>query len=117
MNPDDYLKKIESDILIIIEEKLVAGEMDVKRAKAIARMVLEKLHPPLTLEQIYKIAPTLDDEFTELARAVLPVISDQNKQIGVLVANHAKKLIASGKFEEATVYMKKNMQNESSVMK
>lgn len=51
--------------------------MDTERAKAIARMLLDKLHPPLTLEQIYQIAPT-----------------------------HAQKLIKQGKIEEATSVMK-----------
>lgn len=89
------------DILAVIEEKLRSGEMDVEKAKSIAIMVLEKLHPPLTLEQIYKIAPTLDDQFTELARAVLPVIAAHNKEVSKIVADHAGKLIASGKFDDA----------------
>lgn len=71
MDPEEYRKKLEIDILKVIEEKLIAGEMDAERARAIARMVLDKLHPPLSLEQIYQIAPTLDDEFQELAKASL----------------------------------------------
>lgn len=46
MDPEAYRKKLELDILKIIEEKLRNGQMDAERAKSIARMVLDKLHPP-----------------------------------------------------------------------
>lgn len=106
MGPEAYRKKLESNILKIIEEKLRNGQMDAERAKAIARMVLDKLHPPLTLEQIYQIAPTLDDHFTELAAAVLPIAQEHEEKVKVIVAEHAQKLIKQGKIEEATFVMK-----------
>lgn len=106
MNPEEYRKKIELDILKIIEEKLRNGQMDAERARAIARMVLDKLHPPLTLEQIHQIAPTLDDHFTELARAVLPVIQDHEEEVRKIVSEHAQKLIKLGKISEATAVIK-----------
>lgn len=109
MDPEKYRKKLELDILKIIEEKLTKGEMDPERAQAIARMVLDKLHPPLTLEQIYQIAPTLDDHFTELAKAVLPVIKDHREEVEKVVEDHAVKLINSGKFNDASSAMKQAM--------
>lgn len=106
MDPEDYRKKIEFNILKIIEEKLIKGEMEPERAQAIARMVLTKLHPPLTLEQIHQIAPTLDDYFAELAQAVAPIIKDHREETEKTVAQHALKLIHSGKFNEASAIMK-----------
>lgn len=107
MDAEEYRKKLELDILKIIEEKLANGQMDVDRAKAIAQMVLDKLHPPLTFEQIYKIAPTLDDQFTELAAAIAPVLRDHEEEIKEIVTEHAKALIQSGKINEATQILKK----------
>ena len=107
MDPEEYRKKLELDILKIIEEKLANGQMDIDRAKAIARMVLDKLHPPLTLEQIYKIAPTLDDQFTELAAAVAPILNDHEEKIRKIVSEHAQALIQSGKIKEATQILQK----------
>lgn len=101
MDPEEYRKKIELDILAIIEEKLRNGQMDVARAKAIARMTLDKLHPPISLEQIYEIAPQLDDEFIELSKAVLPVVHDHDEKVREIVSKHAEELIRNGKFEEA----------------
>ncbi len=101
MDPEEYRKKLEWDILAIIEEKLKSGDMDVERARLIAKMILEKLHPPLTLEQIYKIAPTLDDHFNELTKAVLPVMKESDERLRTIVTAHAEKLIKEGKIEEA----------------
>lgn len=109
MDPEEYRKNLEINILKIIEEKLTKGEMDVERARAIARMVLQKLHPPLTLEQIHQIAPTLDDHFKELAAAVLPVEKDHREEVERIVSTHAAKLINSGRFNEASTVMKKVM--------
>ncbi len=112
MDPEEYRKKIELDILEIIEKKLKNGQMDVDRAKAIARMVLDKLHPPLTLEQIYQIVPTLDDEFTELSAAVFPVVREHDDKVRDIVAAHAEKLIKSGKLAEAHSILKQAMQDD-----
>lgn len=106
MDKDEYRKNLEHEILEIIEEKLKSGQMDADRARAIARMVLDKLHPPLTLEQIHQIAPTLDDEFKELSMAVLPVLVDHEEETSKIVADHAEKLIKSGKIEEAMQVLK-----------
>lgn len=109
MDAEEYRKNLERRILAIIEEKLRNGQMDAARARAIARMVLDKLHPPLTLEQIYAIAPTLDDHFTELSAAVLPILQDHDLKIKAIVGEHAQKLIDSGRIEEAHLLVKKSL--------
>ncbi len=106
MDPDAYRLKIEKDILDIVEARLLTGDMEPERASAIAKMVLEKLHPPLTLEQIYAIVPTLDDEFTELGSAVLPVLKEHDEKVRSVVTEHAEKLIQSGKLDEALAHLK-----------
>lgn len=115
MEAEEYRKKIELDILKIIEEKLANGQMDIERAKAIARMVLDKLHPPLTLKQIYEIVPTLDDQFAELVQAVLPVIREHDETISKIVSQHAEKLIKLGKIDEASAILKQATNNQTKV--
>ena len=75
-------------------------------------MILDKLHPPLTLEQIYEIAPTLDDQFAELTQAVLPIMQEHDEKIRTVVAEHAEKLIKMGKLDEASALLKKTLQEE-----
>lgn len=113
VDAEELRKKIEKDILVIIEEKLTNGQMDVERAQSIARMVLDLLHPPLTLEEIYQVAPSLDDEFTELTSAVLPVLEEHEDRLRQVVAEHAERLIRSGKFKEAGDLLKKANQEDS----
>ena len=115
MNAEEYRQKIERDILAIIEEKLTNGSMDAGRAQAIARMILDKLHPPLSLEQIYAIAPTLDDEFEELATAVMPLTQEHDQKVRDTVAKHAAALIKSGKFDEADKILKEALKSRNPV--
>lgn len=112
MDPEEYRKKLEIEILEVIEEKLMSGQMDADRARAIARMVLDKLHPPLTLEQIHQIAPTLNDEFKELSLAIIPVLSDHDEETSKIVVEHAEKLIKSGKIEDAISLLQSKKQEE-----
>lgn len=106
MDAEVQRKELERGILAIIEEKLKNGQIDATRAKEIARLVLDKLHPPLTLEQIYAVAPTLDDHFSELTTAILPLMKGHQDQIKEVVTSHAAELIASGKIKEAHVILK-----------
>ncbi len=105
MDPEAYRKKIEQEILEIIEDKLKNGSMEASRAQQIAKFVLEKLHPPLTLEEIRKIVPTLDDDFAELSAASMHVVMENDDEIRKIAVEHAQRLINSGKFEEAKATM------------
>ena len=105
MDPEEYRKKLELEILEVMEEKLKKGQMNVDRAKSIARLVLDKLCPPLTIEQIHQIAPTLGDEFKELSKAILPVMLDHEEE-NKIVVKHAEELIKSGKIEAALALLK-----------
>lgn len=110
MDPEEKRMQLERDVLCIMEEKLSSGEMDAERAKAIARMLLDRLHPPLTLEQIYEIAPTLDDHFSELTKAVLPLMQEHDAKLRSVVTEHAEKLIKMGKLQEAETVLKGALQ-------
>lgn len=113
MLPEEYRKKIEYEILEIIEERLKAGDIDCERAKAISVVVLNKLHPPLTLEQIYEIVPLLDDDFPELTPVVVQVLKDQDSQIVDLVTNKIHELLKKNQITEANGFLD-NVLNDSS---
>lgn len=109
MDPEEKRKELERDILEIIEVKLAKGQMDIARAKQISRMILEVLHPPLSLEHIYAVAPTLDDEFKELSFAVIPFMEEHEEELKKVIVQYAQKLIKSGKFEEANKLLKQEI--------
>ncbi|HVZ66813.1 MAG TPA: hypothetical protein VG917_00995 [Patescibacteria group bacterium] len=106
MDSEEKRKELERNILKIMGERLAKGQMTPERAQSIARMLMDKLHPPLTLEQLYKIAPTLDDEFRELGEAIIPIMKEHDDVLKSVVASHAEKLLKSGKIEEAQKVLK-----------
>lgn len=106
MDAEEKRKKLETDILNIIAQKLKNGQIDIHRAQLIAKMLLDKLCPPLTLEQIYAIAPTLDDHFTELSAAVLPLIAEHDEKIKSVLVKHAEQMIKFGNLEQADKILK-----------
>lgn len=115
MDPEEYRKDIERKIIVLIEEKLMNGQMDAQRAKQISRLVLNTLHPPLTLDEIYRIVPTLDDHFSELASIVIPIQNEHQEKIKQIVTIQVNKLIQEHRLEEAHQLTLKAIKGEISV--
>jgi hypothetical protein len=114
MDAEEKRKQLEKDILSLIAQKLQNGQIDLNRAQMIARMLLDKLHPPLTLEQIYAIAPTLDDHFAEISAAILPIINEHNEKIKNIVVDKAEQMIKSGNLEQADKVLREALQKGES---
>jgi len=107
MNTEQYRKKIEKEILKIMEQRLIAGELDAQRAREIAKFILESLHPYMTIDEIYKAVQSFDDHFQELVAVVLPVANEHEDKIRQIVTSHVNKLIKDKKVNEANVLLKK----------
>lgn len=106
MNPDDYRKKIEQDILDIIAQKLTTGEMTVQRARETARFVLDTLKPHMTFEQIQNIVSNFDQHFPELAKVAQSVVNDKHEVMKKTITNHVHKLLQENKLDEAVSILK-----------
>src|SRR3989344_6893502 len=107
MDTEEYRKKIEKEVLEILEQRLIAGKMDAQRARDIAKFILESLHPHMTIDEIYKAVQTFDDHFQELIAVVLPVANEHEDKIRQIVTSHVNKLIKDKKVNEANVLLKK----------
>jgi len=101
VDTEEYRKKIEEEVLEIIEAKLIEGEMNAQRAREIARYVLESLHPHMNLDGIYKAVQTFDDHFGELVAVVVPVANEYENHIRKVVTTHVSQLIKEKKINEA----------------
>lgn len=117
MDSEEYRKKIERDILEIIESKLRTGQMNAERAREIARFVLESFRPHMTLDEIYKVAPTLDKHFKELIPVVLQVATDYEQKVKQIVIEHVDNLIKNGKIEESVSLLKNALNKKINVVK
>ncbi len=113
MTAEEYRIKIENQILEIITTKLKDGSLDSNRAKAIAKMVLEKLKPPLTLEQINEIVPSFDDDFPELSPIVVPIIKAQDEKISNLITGQIHTLLTENKITEANNLLDQALKNKN----
>lgn len=117
MGPEDKRKAIEVEILKVMKEKLEKGEMDAERAGQIARFTLKVLHPGISLEELYKVVPTLDDQFAELSAVVVPILREYDEKIETLVRGKVEELIRQGHFSEASDLAKKVVQKDINVTK
>jgi HD superfamily phosphohydrolase len=106
------VKKIELEILKIIEDSLKARQMNADRAREIAKYILSSLHPHMTLNQIQDVVQNFDDHFSELVPIVLEVSRDYEEKVKNAVANHVGTLLKQGKIEEANVLLKKAANKE-----
>ena len=112
MDTEKYRKKIELEILQIIEGKLLAQQMNAERAKEIAQYILESLHPHMDINQIYEIVQNFDDHFPELVPVVIDVTKDYDEKIKKAVTDHVGILLKQGKVNEASDLLKKALKRE-----
>lgn len=101
MDVEEYRKKIELEILQIIEQKLKQGEMSEGRAREIARFILDALHPHMEIEQIRKVIQGFDKHFPELMPVILQTANDYDQQIKKLIGNYVVQLLKQNKVGEA----------------
>ena len=112
MDAEEYRKKIELEILQIIENRLKSGQMNALRAREIAQHILNTLHPHMSLNQIHDVVQNFDDHFAELVPVVLEVSRDYDEKITKAVVSHVNDLLKRGKIDEANVLLKKATNKE-----
>ena len=106
MDTEEYRKKIELEILEIIEQKLKAKQMNAQRAKEVAQYILSTLHPHMDINQIHTVVQDFDDHFPELVPVVLEVSRDYDERIKKAVVDHVGTLLKQGKIDEANTILK-----------
>lgn len=101
MSPDDIREQIEADIVDLIKAKVEAEEMTEDRAQALAQLVLDRLKPGMSLEELYKTLPHLDDNFSEISHIVAPYMRDYEDGVAKPAIAQVSKLIQNGHYKEA----------------
>lgn len=101
MNPDQIREQIEAAVVDFIKQKVEAEEMSEERAQQLAQSVLAHLKPGMTLEDLYKALPHLDDNFSEISHIVVPYLRDYEEGVTKPATEQVRTLIRAGKFAEA----------------
>lgn len=112
MDTEEYRKKIEKEILDIIEDRLKAQEMNAVKAREIAKYILENLQPHMSLDQIHVVAQNFDDHFPELIPVVLKITNDYDEMVEKTVREHVSTLIKQHKIDDANALLKKAINKE-----
>lgn len=73
-------QKLESMIVLELQEKLRTGEITGDRAKEIAKIVLEAVPENVAEEELIRIVAALDDKASELAGVVYQILSEKDEQ-------------------------------------
>jgi hypothetical protein len=107
MTADELREEIELQIVQLLKEKLESGEITEERAAQISDQVLTILVPGMTLEELYKAVPALDDRMTELAPIVLPFVRDYEKNVTGQALENVRELIKQGQYDAAAKLGKK----------
>lgn len=106
-NPAQLRERVQKEIVDLITAKLESGAMTDERAKQIAKYVLDKLPENISYQSLIDIIPKLDDEFSELSAAVVPIMSEFEIKVKKTVDAQIHKLIEEGKLDEALLLTKK----------
>ncbi len=101
MSPDDIREQIEAAVVDLIKQKVEAEEMSEERAQQLAQSILERLKPGMSLEDLYKALPHLDDNFSEISHIVVPYLRDYEEGVAKPAIDQVSKLIREGRYAQA----------------
>jgi len=102
MSPDDIRQQIELQVVELIKAKLADGTMTDERSQQLSERVLEILKPSMTLEELFRAIPKLDDNCPELSPIILPLLQDYETNVAQKAIGSVQELIKLGQYDAAT---------------
>ncbi len=112
MSPDDIRQKIETNVVELIKQKLDDGTMTEERSQAMSQMVLDTIRPGMTLEELYRAIPKLDDAFQELSPILVPILQEYETNVTQKVKQNVEQLIKQGQFDAAAKLAQKAVEGD-----
>lgn len=106
-NPEDFRQYIEVEVLIIIKDLSEKGTSTQEHIQEIAKLVLERIKPGMTIEELYLSSVKLDDNFSELAPLVFKIMKFYEDHYEKKALDEVSQMIRSGKFDDAQDMVKK----------
>jgi hypothetical protein len=101
MSPDEIREDIELKIVELMKEKLDSGEITEDRARVLSDITLKTLVPGMTLEELYRAIPKLDDMASELTPVTLPFLRDYEESVTKQAQRSVEELIKQGQYDAA----------------
>lgn len=112
MSPDDIRSQIELKVVEMLKEAIARGTMTEERAQAVSQHVLDTLQPGMSLEELYRAIPKLDDTFPELSPLVLPILKEYEENVNKKAMESVRELIRQGQYDAAEKLGKRAVNQE-----
>jgi len=104
---EDFRKFIEIETLKIIKKLVENGQTEKERIQAIAQRTLGLIRPGMNLEELYKNAVKLDDNFSELSPLVYVVMRQYEEKYEKKALEQVTQLVKDQQFHQAEAMVKK----------
>lgn len=101
MSPDEIREDIELKIVELIKQLLEDGTITEARAQQLSTIALQTLTPGMSLEELYRAIPALDNHATELAPIVIPYMREYEENITRRAQTSVEELIKQGQYDAA----------------
>src|SRR4030042_199017 len=101
MEPDDLRQQIELQIVELIKKQLADGTMTEERAQQISQVVLDTIRPGMSLDELYRAIPRLDDTCQELSPVILPFLRQYEENVNKKAMSEIENLIKQGQYDAA----------------
>ncbi|MCL4374635.1 hypothetical protein M1523_02100 [Patescibacteria group bacterium] len=103
---DDFRRYIEVEVLSVIKA-LNKNEGMQDRIRKIALATLELIKPGMMLDELYRNAIKLDDQFSELGPVVIKVIKEYEQKYQQRALSQVSQYIKKGQYDTAQDMVKK----------
>jgi len=104
---EEFRKYIETEVLKIIKDLAEKNATPKERIQEIAKHTLTLIRSGMTIEELYRNAVKLDDNFSELAPIVSLIMKAYEEKYEKKAIEEVSLLIKSGKYAEAQGMVKK----------
>ena len=115
MNPEDLRQSVELRAVELIKGGLESGTISEARAQELSQIVLDTIHPGMSLEELYRAIPKLDDTAPELSPVVLPVVRQYEETYGIKAVEDVRALIRTGQYDAAVKHAKDTISRKPTV--
>ena len=112
MSPDDIRQEIELKVVELLKQKVEDGTMTEERSQHVAKIVLDTLRPGMSLVELYKAIPTLDDTCPELSPVIVPYLRVYEENITKKTQETISNMIKLGQYDAASSLAKKTINQD-----
>lgn len=101
MSAEELRQTIELKVVELIKTKLNDGTLTEERSQQLSQTVLDLLVPGMSLEELHRAIPKLDDNAPELAPVILPILREYEQNIVQEATPAIRNLIKQGQYGTA----------------